>query len=115
MDIISTNKEEYGRQGKCNLSSGVTEFWIEEGFTSIGGSDGSTDSSLNQDEYDQTETFFVKGAGQKAYDLKIEHFDDMIQDNSFQSSWAGLDSILIDEEFLYLEDEEADKIYAQLK
>ena len=39
----------------------------------------------------------------------------MIQDNSFQSSWAGLDSTLIDEEFLYLEDEEADKIYAQLK
>lgn len=26
-----------------------------------------------------------------------------------------MDSILIDEEFLYLEDEEADKIYAQLK
>ena len=47
--------------------------------------------------------------------MKIEHFDDMIQDNSFQSSWAGLDSILIDEEFLYLEDEEADRIYAQLR
>ena len=39
----------------------------------------------------------------------------MIQDSSLQSSWAGLDSFLIDEEFLYLEDEEADKIYAQLK
>ena len=39
----------------------------------------------------------------------------MLQDNSFQSSWAGLDSILIDEEFLYLDNEEADKIYKQLK
>lgn len=39
----------------------------------------------------------------------------MIQDNSIQSSWAGLDSMLIDEDFLYLEDEEADKIYKQLK
>lgn len=47
--------------------------------------------------------------------MKIEHFDDMIQDNSYQSSWAGLDSFLIDEEFLYLEDEEADKMYMQLK
>jgi hypothetical protein len=47
--------------------------------------------------------------------MKIEHFDDMIQDSSFQSSWAGLDSMLIDEDFLYLEDEEADKIYKQLK
>ena len=47
--------------------------------------------------------------------MKIEHFDDLIQDSSLQSSWAGLDSFLIDEEFLYLEDEEADKIYAQLK
>jgi hypothetical protein len=47
--------------------------------------------------------------------MKIEHFDDMIQDNTINSSWAGLDSMLIDEEFLYLEDEEADKIYAQLK
>ena len=52
--------------------------------------------------------------GQK-YDLKIEHFDDMLQDNSFQSSWAGLDSFLIDEEFLYLEDKEADRIYKELQ
>lgn len=32
-----------------------------------------------------------------------------------QTSWAGLDSTLIDEEFLYLEDEEADRIYKELK
>ena len=47
--------------------------------------------------------------------MKIEHFDDMLQDNSIQTSWAGLDSILIDEEFLYLEDEEADRVYKELK
>lgn len=47
--------------------------------------------------------------------MKLEHFDDILQDNSIQSSWAGLDSFLIDEEFLYLETEEADKIYMQLK
>jgi len=47
--------------------------------------------------------------------MKIEHFDDLLQDNSVQTSWAGLDSILIDEEFLYLEDEEADLKYAELK
>ena len=39
----------------------------------------------------------------------------MLQDNSIQSSWAGLDSILIDEEFLYLQDDEADSIYKELK
>jgi hypothetical protein len=39
----------------------------------------------------------------------------LIQDNSFQSTWAGLDDFLVDEEFLYLEDEEADRIYMQLK
>lgn len=66
-------------------------------------------------DYEESEYLYIKLGAGKQYDLKIEHFDDMILDNSFQSSWAGLDSTLIDEEFLYLEDEEADKIYAQLK
>jgi hypothetical protein len=39
----------------------------------------------------------------------------MLTDTSVQTSWAGLDSILIDEEFLHLEDEEADRIYLELK
>jgi hypothetical protein len=39
----------------------------------------------------------------------------LLQDSSIQTSWAGLDSILIDEEFLYLEDEDADRIYKELK
>lgn len=66
-------------------------------------------------DYEESEYLYIKLGNNKQYDLKIEHFDDMILDNSFQSSWAGLDSTLIDEEFLYLEDEEADRIYAQLK
>ena len=65
--------------------------------------------------FDSVETVFVKLGQGIEYDLKLEHYDDFIQDNSFQSSWAGLDSILIDEEFLFLEGHEADKIYAQLK
>ena len=77
--------------------------------------DGTHTPEEDLEQYDQTETIYVKVQNQKAFDLKIEHFDDMIQDNSFQSSWAGLDSILIDEEFLYLEDQEADRIYAQLR
>lgn len=74
------------------------------------------DSSAQTDDneqYDQSEYLYIKLGQGKQYDLKVEHFDDMIQTN--QSSWAGLDSTLIDEEFLYMEDEEADKIYAQLK
>lgn len=72
-------------------------------------------SDPDADQYDQTETYFIKLTGKNAHDMKIEHFDDMLQDNSIQTSWAGLDSILIDEEFLYLEDEEADRVYKELK
>lgn len=67
------------------------------------------------EQYEQSEYLYIKLGQGKQYDLKIEHFDDMLSDNSFQSGWAGLESTLIDEEFLYLEDEEADTIYAQLK
>ena len=67
------------------------------------------------EQYEQSEYLYIKLKENINYELKIEHFDDTIQDNSFQSSWAGLDSTLIDEEFLYLEDDEADKIYSQLK
>jgi hypothetical protein len=76
----------------------------------------STDESDKSDgaEFIETETIFIKMSSNK-YDLKIEHFDDMLQDNTVQTSWAGLDSILIDEEFLLLEDEEADRIYKELK
>jgi hypothetical protein len=65
-------------------------------------------------QYEETETLFVKCPSDKtfkAFGLKLEHFDDVLLDNTDQSTWAGLDSFLIDEEFLYLEDEEADRIY----
>lgn len=65
--------------------------------------------------YDEVQTLYVKLPSNRKIDLKLEHYDDFSKDNSFQSSWAGLDSLLIDEEFLFLDGKEADKIYAQLK
>jgi hypothetical protein len=50
--------------------------------------------------------------GDKLYNLKIEHYEDIGPDSGSQSTWAGLDSVLIDEEFLYLDEVEADKMYA---
>jgi len=67
------------------------------------------------EQLNKTETIFVKLSGDRKYDMQIEHFDDMLTDVSVQSSWAGLDSYLIDDDFLLLEPEEADKIYAELK
>jgi len=34
------------------------------------------------EQYEQTETYFIKLNGSRTFDLKIEHFDDMIQDNA---------------------------------
>jgi len=102
IDIISKSDYEYNQAPK-----------VDETLDSQGDEEESKAVDLAQ--YEQTETYFIKLQGGKQYDMKIEHFDDLIQDNSLQSSWAGLDSFLIDEEFLYLEDAEADKIYAQLK
>jgi hypothetical protein len=65
--------------------------------------------------YGQIETIFVKLPPKKEMALHLEHFDDLLLNEGDQSSWAGLDSLLIDEEFLYLEDDEADKVYEQLK
>ncbi len=44
--------------------------------------------------------------------MKIEFLDS--SSGKSNSSWA-IDGMLIDEEMLYLEDEEADKMYLQLK
>lgn len=46
--------------------------------------------------------------GGKGFDLKIEYLDSA---NSKTSNWGAIDSMLIDEEMLYLEDEEADRMY----
>jgi hypothetical protein len=72
-------------------------------------------ADLDSSEYGQTETMFVKLPTNKKVDLKLEHFDDLLLDSQDQGTFAGLDSFLIDEEFLYLDDEQADKIYQQLK
>jgi hypothetical protein len=44
----------------------------------------------------------------RQYDLKIEYLDNNSKNSS--SMWA-IDGMLIDEELLYAEDEEADRIY----
>ena len=71
-------------------------------------------SGPDDEQIETIETIQIKLTGERSYDMHIEHFDDMLQDNSVQTNWAGLDSMLIDEELLYLEDEEADKIYKEL-
>jgi hypothetical protein len=48
----------------------------------------------------------------KKYDLKIEFLDNNSKNSS--SMWA-VDGMLIDEELLYAEDAEADRIYQELK
>lgn len=50
----------------------------------------------------------------KKYDLKIEFLDNSSSSKSSSVAWA-IDSMLIDEDMLYLEDEEADKMYQELK
>jgi hypothetical protein len=52
-------------------------------------------------------------AGGKGYDLKIEYLDSASAKSS--GGWGAIDSMLIDEEMLYLEDEEADRMYQELK
>ena len=36
------------------------------------------EGDVDPNQYDQTETYFIKLTGEKTYDMKIEHFDDMI-------------------------------------
>jgi hypothetical protein len=47
--------------------------------------------------------------GGKGYDLRIEYLDSASAKSS--GGWGAIDSMLIDEEMLYLEDEEADRMY----
>lgn len=62
--------------------------------------------------YNITEIYKVQIPQSKQFDLKIEFLDSNSKNASF--IWA-IDSMLIDEELLYAEDEEADKIYQELK
>ncbi len=63
--------------------------------------------------YHITEIHKVQLPSSKQYDLKIEFLDSSNSKNA-SMVWA-IDSMLIDEELLYLEDEEADKVYQELK
>lgn len=58
--------------------------------------------------YHVAEIFKVQFPPNKKYDLKIEFLDNNSKNTS--SIWA-IDGMLIDEELLYAEDEEADRIY----
>ena len=68
---------------------------------------------MKDDKYDVTEVVKVgfPASGPKGFDMKVELLDDS---QSSSSMWA-LDGMMIDEELLYAEDEEADRIYQDLK
>ena len=55
----------------------------------------------------------LPAAGSRQFDLKLEYLDSGNSKNA-SIAWA-IDSMLIDEEMLYLEDEEADRMYLELK
>jgi hypothetical protein len=61
--------------------------------------------------YDITEVLKITLPNTKLFDLSIKFMDDT---QSSTSMWA-IDGMLIDEELLYAEDEEADRIYQELK
>ena len=56
-----------------------------DGFTMLTSSEESTGVSAGgaSGEYEESEYLYIKLGTAKKYDLKIEHFDDMISDNSF--------------------------------
>lgn len=51
----------------------------------------------------------------KQFDLKVEYLGHSGSSSKNTSIAWAIDSMLIDEDMLYLEDEEADKMYQQLK
>jgi hypothetical protein len=55
-----------------------------------------------------SEIIKVQIPSNKTYDIQIEYLDNNSKSSS--SMWA-MDGLLIDEELLYAEDEEADRIY----
>lgn len=57
--------------------------------------------------YDVTEVLKISLPNNKLFDLSIKFMDDT---QSSASMWA-IDGMLIDEELLYAEDEDADRIY----
>jgi hypothetical protein len=63
--------------------------------------------------YHVSEVIKIQIPNGRSYDMKIEFLDSSSSKNA-SIAWA-IDSMLIDEEMLYLEDEEADKMYQELK
>lgn len=61
--------------------------------------------------YDITEVLKISLPNTKLFDVSIKFLDDT---QSSSSIWA-IDGMLIDEELLYAEDEDADRIYQELK
>jgi len=53
--------------------SGSTEYSTESAER-----DDDDDQGLDDSQHTQIETHYIRLSGEKAYDLKIEHFDDMI-------------------------------------
>ena len=62
--------------------------------------------------YHVSEVVKISFPQNRQYDLKIEYLDNNNKNST--SMWA-IDGMLIDEELLYAEDEEADRIYQELK
>jgi hypothetical protein len=62
--------------------------------------------------YHVSEVIKITMPSNRQYDLKIEFLDNNSKNST--SMWA-IDGMLIDEELLYAEDEEADRIYQELK
>jgi hypothetical protein len=76
---------------------------------SMAGAYRKNDSSSNGGKYKVTEVLKVQIPSNKKFDLKIEFMDNTNHKNA-SFLWA-LDGMLIDEDLLYAEDEEADRIY----
>ena len=80
----------------------------ENGGTTIYSGDNAPDNEGGK--YQVAEVYKFQLPAGKDYDLKIE----FLGSNQHHASWA-IDGMLIDEELLYAEDKEADKIYQELK
>ena len=56
---------------------------LTDGFAMLSTDGDSGAQTDDNEQYDQSEFLYIKLGQGKNYDLKVEHFDDMIQDNSF--------------------------------
>ena len=59
------------------------EIFNLDGFTMLTADESSGVKAGPSGDYEESEYLYIKLGSGKKYDLKIEHFDDMILDNSF--------------------------------